>query len=632
MSEQKLFHEVPKSADFHSVVMTTFSFDFHHFESQVLRTLKSKGVTNFNIFADTAMLDQSIGLSTGHLKSMSRAYSVNAIPCPGAFHSKITILAGENDVLLLQGSGNITNGGHGKNHELFNVFYANREDQKQLPLIQEAWNYLRSLTSKVEGLSAEKLHWVSSNCNLLSKLVFEKHQFVVITDDYCAAMLYNEETSIWQQLIALIPNDKVKSIKVFCPFYDEKGTFLIRLANHYSASKIDAFLQPYKGIHPYNMEKINQVGFYSWDSTNRANDKVAKFDRKLHSKIFWFDTGNEQYCLFGSPNATNAAFGTETSRGVNDEFAVLIKVIDTSIFEVLKLTGDYKSIIPQENIQIKEATKALEKEQSHNVRKIKIVGVDQDSSYLTLYIKDAATYEKVSCIIYNHWAEEIENLELDVTKEIIRLTISDSKKESAVAFIQLFNEGEPISNKQIVNSLHDLWNTNPSNENRRLMKLGSLIESGSNGVFDVVDFFNTIQSSRSLPKIISSGGGNSTNKEVEEDISAASLTYEEAIALDRDSHEYKKILKQHSSIRIWDSIEKYFRDLANSEEEEDMDDEEDGEATKGREREEKKDRTNPIPLNSDKVLGQRRVNIKKFLGNYLIRLKKCTKEKNNQLG
>ena len=45
MSELKLFREIPKSADFHSAIMTTFSFDFHHFESQVLRELKRKGIT-----------------------------------------------------------------------------------------------------------------------------------------------------------------------------------------------------------------------------------------------------------------------------------------------------------------------------------------------------------------------------------------------------------------------------------------------------------------------------------------------------------------------------------------------------------------------------------------------------------
>ena len=50
MSEKKLFHEVPKSADFHSVVMTTYSFDFHHFESQVLRPLKKQRNYQCNYF------------------------------------------------------------------------------------------------------------------------------------------------------------------------------------------------------------------------------------------------------------------------------------------------------------------------------------------------------------------------------------------------------------------------------------------------------------------------------------------------------------------------------------------------------------------------------------------------------
>ena len=184
MSELKLFREVPKSADFHSVVMTTFSFDFHHFESQVLRELKRKGVTNVNLFADTTMLDKSIGFSTGHLKSLSTSYSINSIPCKGAFHPKITLLAGENDVLLLQGSGNITNGGHGKNHEIFTVFYANREDQIQLPIIQEAWLYLRRLTSDIEGISSEKLDWVSSNCNMLTDINIKPHQFSEIETNF----------------------------------------------------------------------------------------------------------------------------------------------------------------------------------------------------------------------------------------------------------------------------------------------------------------------------------------------------------------------------------------------------------------------------------------------------------------
>ena len=48
MIENKLFHKIPKNADFHSAIMTTYSFGFYHFEAQVLKTLKSKGVTNIS--------------------------------------------------------------------------------------------------------------------------------------------------------------------------------------------------------------------------------------------------------------------------------------------------------------------------------------------------------------------------------------------------------------------------------------------------------------------------------------------------------------------------------------------------------------------------------------------------------
>ena len=635
MSELKLFREVPKSADFHSVVMTTFSFDFHHFESQVLRELKRKGVTNVNLFADTAMLDKSIGFSTGHLKSLSTSYSINSIPCTGAFHPKITILAGENDVLLLQGSGNITNGGHGKNHELFTVFYANREDQTQLPIIQEAWLYLRRLTNKIEGISSEKLDWVSSNCNLLTDIKIKPHQFSEIEANFSAALLYNEETSIWQQLKELVPSGSIKNIKVFSPFYDEKGTLLNRLSTQYNNCTIDAYLQPNRGIHPFKIEEQDKIRFISWESTNRAKETTVKYQRKLHSKLFWFDAGEDQYCLIGSPNATIAAFGAETKRGVNDEFAVLIKVSDKQILKELKLTGEVELLTPTENIDDQVVEKEIENDQSKNIGKIKLLGVDQDGKNITLFVQNKTILKSSILALYDNWGQELERLTLDVTKPKIRIEIKNTVKENALAFVQFIDsENEALSNKQVVNKLHELWNTNPSAENRRLMKLGSLIESGNGGVFDIVEFYNTIQSSRKhVEKKTSAGsGGYSDDENDDEEPSAASLTYEEAIALNKETIDHQKILKQHSSIRIWDSIEKYFKELAIAEEDEDMDDEEEGDATSSRTRSEKKERTFSIPLNSAKVLGRRRASIEKFLSNYAAGLNKSISAKDHKIG
>jgi hypothetical protein len=634
MSELKLFREVPKSADFHSVVMTTFSFDFHHFESQVLRELKRKGVTNVNLFADTTMLDKSIGFSTGRLKSLSTSYSINSIPCKGAFHPKITILAGENDVLLLQGSGNITNGGHGKNHELFTVFYANKEDRTQLPIIQEAWLYLLNLTAKIEGVSSEKLDWVSSNCNLLTDINIKPHTFIEIESNFSAALLYNEETSIWQQLKKLIPSGSIKNIKVFSPFYDENGTLLNRLLAQYNNCKIDAYLQPNRGIHPFKMEEQDGIRFISWESTNRAKETTVKYKRKLHSKLFWFDAGDDQFCLIGSPNATIAAFGTEMKRGANDEFAVLIKVADKELLKELKLTGEVELITPTENIEDQIAEKEVENDHTKNISKIKLLGVDQDGKHITLFVQNKTKLESSILALYDNWGLELERLTLDVTKPKIKIEIKNTDNENTVAFVQFIDsENTSISNKQIVNKLHELWNTNPSAENRRLMKLGSLIESGNGGVFDIVEFYNTIQSSRKQLEKKSSGGAvSSHDSENESEPSAASLTYEEAIALNKETVEHQKILKQHSSIRIWDSIEKYFKELAIAEEEEDMDDEEEGDATTSRTRSEKKERTFSIPLNSVKVLDRRRASIEKFLTNYATGLNKSIKAKNHQIG
>jgi len=634
MSELKLFREVPKTADFHSVVMTTFSFDFHHFESQVLRELKRKGVTNVNLFADAAMLDKSIGFATGHLKSLSTSYSINSIPCTGAFHPKITLLAGESDVLLLQGSGNITNGGHGKNHELFTIFYANREDQTQLPIIQEAWLYLRRLTHKLEGISSEKLDWLASNCNLLTDVNIEPHQFSEIETNFSAALLYNEETSIWQQLKNRIPSDSVKNIKVFSPFYDEHGTLLNRLSQEFNNSTIDAYLQPNRGTHPFKMEKQRGIRFVSWESTKRAKETTAKFDRKLHSKLLWFDAGEDQYCLIGSPNATLAAFGDETRRGINDEFAVLIQVTDQRILEELKLTGEIELIAPTENIHDQSVEKEIESEQAKNVGKLKILGVDQDGKRCTAFIQNKTAITVAALALYNNWGEEIERLSLNVSKPKIRFEIKSAGLESALAYVHLIDsENESLSNKQVVNKLHELWNTNPSAENRRLMKLGGLIESGTGGVFDIVEFFNTIQASRKHQEQIASvrvrGYG---TVEKSKELSAASLSYEEAIALDKETVEYQKILKQHSSIRVWDSIEKYFKELALAEEEEDMDDEEEGEATTSRTRSEKKERTFSIPLNSSKVLLRRRASIERFLSNYADGLKKSLAIEDHEIG
>lgn len=618
MIENKIFEEIPIRANFHSAVMTTFSFDFHHFEAQVLKPLLKKGIININVFADARMLDETIGSATGNLRSVNSKYNINAITSTGAFHPKLTLLVGENDVMLIQGSGNITSGGHGKNHEMFNVLYANKDNHTQLELINEAWHYIKMLTNKVKGVSKDKLNWVSDNCSLLTDKITTKHSFINITDGYSLALLYNEETSIWKQIQNLIDPNEIKSIKVFSPFYDEKGTFLTQLSEYFGNCKIESFLQDGKGIHPYKMESKNNIEFYTWGSTNISSKEFKSYGRKLHSKIFVLETKKEQYCIIGSPNATIKAFGSETSRGVNDEFAVIYKTNDVDFVDVLGLNGEYIKTIPTE---IKEELNNNSDSEEHittTSQKVKILGVDKDLYKITLYLINKNNYDDIVCKLYNTWGEEIETHSINIeNKSNVSFKIENLKQENSIGYIQIFdNEGDVISSKHMVNKLGKLLNTNPSTENRKLLKLTSLIESGSDDVFEILTYMNDVFESRESKKSktkhsISTELDNEKDEEEEDN----NLSFEEAVEQDGQEESNVSLFGSSNTTKVWEAIELFIRKQIAIEQESEIDDEEQADASKGRERKEpKKDR--PI-LSSRNVLENRRKQIKHLFDNYI---------------
>ena len=249
---------------------------------------------------------------------------------------------------------------------------------------------------------------------------------------------------------------------------------------------------------------------------------------------------------------------------------------------------------------------------------------------MTFYSKSKNKFEAIKCVVYDKWGEILftSNLFKLNNKIEIELPLNISNRSSYI--ILLDSNDQPISNKQIINNLNELWGTNPSIENRKLMKLGSFIEEGRNGFFDIIDFYNILNISKH--KKVKQSTSNTSDITHEDDIQNASgLTYDEAINIDKESDDFHKIIKQHSTVKIWDAFEKYFNTLSLLQAEEDMDDEEEGDASVGREREEKQQVNNPIPLNSEKVLLDRKKKLSKFFGNYLKSLKRSCETEGYQV-
>ncbi len=615
-------------------MMTTFSFDFHHFESQVMRVLKKKGVSNISVFADSKMLDESIGFSTGNIHAINSAYSINGVHSKGAFHPKLIFCAGHKQLLVLFGSGNLTNGGHGKSHELFSGLYAQDKESPQLPLINEIWYYLRSLTKTTKGISIEKIDWLKANNNLLPDSPQQRHLFHKIDDDIELALLYNEGSSIYKQLLDLISKDEIKEVNIYCPFYDRDGRLLLSFAHVFPESTVSVYLETIHGNPPVDIASQHSINFYLWNNVKRAKSTFKNFERKLHAKIFHFKATDCEYLLIGSPNATIAAFGTEGQRGINEEFAVLYKIKSLDVIQELGLVSkSNKKINPKDLIRITDIEGSDPKKLG--VKSIYLVGADRLGRKVTAYTQNPIGYKSFNFRVLDYWGEilQIENFHFS-NEKVFQFVIGISIELNQVAYLEISDDaGQIVSNKQLINNADQLSRTNPSKENYLTLQLENKIDSEEWNDLDIINFFNTIknleieENSTLKETVIQTEG----EEEKSSTRSISTISYSQAIELMHDPNFVEQLSRQHHTVRIWDSIYYYFNNLEKRIEDSDHDDEEDGDISSGSEKNERVSTLQHIVLSSEKVFSDRQKQYLQIITNYLKALEKSVQIKKRKI-
>lgn len=559
MKERKLFQEIPGGKNnFHSAVLTSFSLNFHHFEYQVLRTLRQKWITNISVLIDQQMLDGSIGMASGNLKQLSQTYSVNGINSNGAFHPKINFLIGDNKLLLFFGSGNISPGGHGKNHELFTSFYAESLESPQLPILQEAWEYLEGLTKDISGYNKERItKQIVRNSSLLGKRNFPKHTFHPLDSDLKVALLYNDSNSIFSQLISIIPADTITKLSIICPYYDENGATITALAAHFKNAIINVFIPTDFGLPPINIPIENRVNFFEWEYTTRGKMKLggnSTYKRKLHSKFFHFEADTQKYLMLGSANATKAGFGTLDQRGVNDEFCALYKSSSIDFLTELGIKGKKKVNI-RELDRPSFVTGDVANAQI-GIYKIFIKGADLRSNLLTVYLKSGFKNSSLRLKIYDSLGYEIHQFLIDENNgEEFTRNLPSELIQKDLSFIEIVDsEGKPISNKQLINNLEKLFHTDPSKANRSINQVIYGLETGALNEFEILAYLNDLNQVKESKSKNKFKIGSKENDN--EDSTRGEMTYDEAVEAIKSPLQREKIIRTHNSVRLWESISK----------------------------------------------------------------------------
>ena len=486
-NERNIFEDLPANK-FHSSVLTSFTMDLSHFDNQVLRLLQEKKVCSFNVLVDQRQLDQYIDFAIPSAHHIGKEYSVTGIFSKGAFHPKLSMFVGDKDLLLLYGSGNLTVPGLGKNHEVFSGFYANDEDKTQLPLLAEAWDYILSHCTAIDGYVRRRVgKEIVENSTLLNhKTDYSPHSYVEIDKNLSVALLYNEkDDSIFNQMVSLIPFKEVKHITVVSPYYDDDGAALIGLLKEASNAKMDVLLQQDCQLPPNRMKKDKRIRFLDFDMTERGDNKSYNgfaYSPFLHAKIFHFVTKAGEYCVVGSANATEAALGVN-GKPINEEFCVLMFSPNRHFMKELGLTKKE----PLE-LEVRAIERRKNDGKSETSFKVRIDSIDYQGGNLVTFFSNNKLKTDVALSGFDINGTCLFQKTIRLENSPLRTVVDEITAKQLLYFQFLDKEGRTVSNKQIINDVEALDRTTPSPRNREINRLLSKVESGNYDGLEIMEF------------------------------------------------------------------------------------------------------------------------------------------------
>lgn len=587
-NEHAILLDVPsggKNGKYHSAVLTTYAIDLIHFDNQLLNILHRKQICSVNVFVDSNQMDKSMEyVSPVYMRNIGREYSITPINAIGAFHPKINFFIGDDTVLVVFGTGNLTVTGHGKNHEAFTGLMIDETDTTHRPLIEECWRYLSRFTKQCGDYEHNRiLREIPENCTFLdSSFSIVPHSMCKVKEGLEAALLYNDsESGILQQISDLLPLKEVQAITVLSPYFDEDGDSLIALSRLCPNSTINVLIRTDCALPPSGMPQNDRVHFYDFNETERGKRAFKTYDRQLHAKVFHFKTHDSEYCMVGSANATLAGLGTITHRGVNEEFGILYHSTELDFLSILGLKTKKKIDIPTNRIRHSRD------EPSEIKKRLRLLSACYQSGKLIIYSNEEISDDMLLAI-----DNGIESLIGELKHDKNNRYGVDIKLDKTQYTCYLVDPDKNcISNKLFINWTGLLATTNPSKISRNLNRFISRIENDGYDGMEVAEMLSDV-----MWDLVNDGGEKvfpkikiSSENKIQSDNSLPDIKYNPGY--DNDDAKSSRILQIDRTSRLIECIEESIRKKIRSINDAIIDEEEEGsaETSNNREVEEQED-------------------------------------------
>ena len=295
----------PDGAKLLELLVTGYTLDLAFVEQCVVSLARGLGARA------TILGDANHGLHNPvDIRHAGRSYQHANVLCRSAFHPKVVVLLGEQDVWVAIGSGNPTTAGWGYNDELWIVIRSPRAVGPQALAQFKEWIAALAIHPSIQMPS-----WIAATLTELVEMVAPD-----AVDESASELqiLGNLERPLFEQL----PVGPVTSLNLSAPFFDPQSAAVRALIQRLRPSEVTVGLQPM--LSSYDGQTLTTATGFAGRSQFRHLSEDGH--RIRHGKLIEWSAGGKLVAKIGSPNLGRAALIVPTSAGGNCELAVISPV------------------------------------------------------------------------------------------------------------------------------------------------------------------------------------------------------------------------------------------------------------------------------------------------------------------
>jgi len=305
--------------NFHSALLTTFSFDPTVFENVVLVAMRSRGCRNIGLLTDENMMNRAMA-DLSSLSGLTRVragrdYHIVKRKVPGAFHPKMTLQLGEYSGRLMVGSANLTGAGIARNFESVATLNYSNETPQTAPLFLMALEYFKYHTPvddeamwEIIKRAEDKTPWLKDIIPA-SQCWINNHEIHLLTE--------LDPKGIGNAFVSFTEGDSIKQLIIVSPYTDHDLAAVNQLRAALGAPKTSLIVD--ENEQDFSFDLVNRLGTVSVHPAQRH--KLGS-DRRLHAKMLIAIGDKADYVLSGSANASMPALFSQPTNG-NAEMCIM---------------------------------------------------------------------------------------------------------------------------------------------------------------------------------------------------------------------------------------------------------------------------------------------------------------------